>query len=177
MEIINDYFKDLVFTKVVENKEGYAIYGAGVSSGLGGDKSRYVLLFVPVMYATKSRSKIENLMWKNLQTRNLEDSYKLKSQRWFLPKDNPDFLLTVQKRTKDYSSYESPDLPFEILLLHNPRKKTEFQYRNKLALSSAIDMFETIINYKEPEVKYPFPLPKDDYITRANISSGEFELL
>lgn len=159
MEYINAYFKDLIFTKVVDNKEGYAIYGAGISSGIGGGKMRYVLLFVPVEESYRKRGKIEELRWKNLQTRALGDSYKLKPQRWNIPRDVPDFLLSVQTRSKNYSTYTNPEIPFEILLLHNPRKKTEYQYRNKLMLSAAIDMFETIINYKQPEVRYPFVPP------------------
>lgn len=156
MDLINFYFKDLVFTKVVENKEGFAIYGAGISSGIGGGKKRYVLLFVPVSLAVRKQGKIQDLSWKNLQTRTLEESYKLKSQRWLMPKEVPDFLLSVKTRTKKYSTYVCDEIPFEILLLHNPRKKTEYQYRNKLTLSAAIDMFETIINYKEPEISHPF---------------------
>lgn len=166
MDIINEYFKDLLFTKVVDNKEGYAIYGAGVSSGIGGQTARYVLAFVPVVYATKKHSKIENLMWKNLQTRNLVDSYKLKSQRWTYERNIFDFLLTVQDRNSKHTSYENPDFPFEILLLHNPKKKTLYQYPNKINLSSAIEIFETIINYKEK--------PRIDNIQQSN---DLFELL
>lgn len=163
MNIINEYFKDLIFTKVVENREGYAIYGAGVSSGIGGEKMRYVLVFVPIIYANKRQSKINDLMWKNVQTRNLVDSYKLKSQRWDYSKNIPDLLLTIQERTKSYSKYINPDFPFEILLLHNPKKKTNYQYANKINLSSAIEVFETIINYKEFK-EYPFsPLENSDF--------------
>lgn len=169
MDIINEYFKDLVFTKVVENREGYAIYGAGISSGIGGQISRYVLVFVPVMYATKQQSKIKNLMWKNLQTRNLVDSYKLKPQRWTYERNISDYLLTIQERTNKHSSYIHPDFPFEVLLLHNPKKKTNYQYPNKINLSSAIEVFETIINYKEPPplAVYPF----------ENMEQSSFELL
>jgi len=189
MEIINHYFKNLLFTKVVENKEGYAIYGAGIFSGIGGGKMRYVLLFVPVSDAFQRQAKIHELKWKNLQTRTLEDSYKLKTQRWVLPTNIPDFLLSVQTRNKKYSIYTNPEIPFEILLLHNPRKKTEYQYRNKMMLSAAIDMFETIISYKEPEVSYPFaPIPSINqypnshhhHLDRHGITSPEdysFELL
>jgi hypothetical protein len=160
MEYINEYFKDLIFTKVVEDKEGYAIYGAGIHCNIGGDKKRYVLAFVPVTFAKKRQSLLKDLMWKNLQTRNLKNSYNLKQQRWSIPREVPDFLLYVSDRKKEYSVYNCDEIPFEILLLHNPRKKTEYQYHNKLMLSAAIDMFETLINYKEPVVHYPFINPE-----------------
>lgn len=190
MEIINQYFKNLLFTKVVENKEGYAIYGAGISSGIGGGKMRYVLLFVPVSEAKLHQGKITELRWKNLQTRTLEDSYKLKTQRWIMPSNIPDYLIFIKNRNAKCSTYTIPDIPFEILLLHNPRKKTEYQYRNKMTLSAAIDMFETIINYKEPEISYPFIPPvthipanyfhSSHHFDRHEITSPEdhsFELL
>lgn len=175
MNFINEYFKDLVFTRVVDNREGYAIYGAGISSGIGGEKMRYVLLFVPVLYSSKRQSKIKDLMWKNLQTRNLVDSYKLKPQRWSYDRDVTDFLLTIQERTKKHSIYTNPELPFEILLLHNPKKKTDYQYSNKINLSSAIELFETIINYKD--TKYTSQTYNSNILYESQQINTDFELL
>lgn len=184
MEIINEYFKELVFTKVVEDKEGYAIYGAGIHSNIGVDTMRYVLAFVPVVYAKKRQSLLKNLMWKNLQTRTLKNSYKLKQQNWKMPRDVPDFLLSVVERKKECSIYRCNELPFEILLLHNPKKKTEYQYRNKLMLSAAIDIFETLINHSVPEVVYPFIPPPEHHISYLQkhddpqrVIDSSFELL
>jgi hypothetical protein len=185
MELINEYFKDLVFTKVVEDKEGYSIYGAGIHSNMGGDKMRYVLAFVPVIYAKKRQSHLKDLMWKNLQTRTLTNSYKLKQQSWKIPREVPDFLFSIVDRKKEYSRYECEEIPFEILLLHNPKKKSEYQYRNKLMLSAAIDIFETLINYKEPSVNYPFVNPESqEHILRlqqhddpSRVVDSSFELL
>ena len=42
--ILNEYFKNLIFSRVAD-QQGYTIYGAGISSSLAGVK-RYVLLFV-----------------------------------------------------------------------------------------------------------------------------------
>lgn len=146
MDVINSYFKNLVFTKVDE-KQGFIIYGAGVASGLGGGSKRYVLLFVPSHLAFTNRGRITDLPWQNLQTRQLTYSYRMKSQHWALQRDTSDFILEVKERHKNYSSYACRDLPFEILLLHDPQKKTLYQYRNRLTLAAALGMFNTVVNY------------------------------
>jgi len=146
MDVFNSYFKDLVFTRVDE-KQGFVIYGAGIATGLGGGHKRYVLLFVPNHLAFKTQSQISELPWQNLQTRDLTYSYRLKNQPWLMPRDAPDVLLEVRSRNKQYSTYGSSELPFEILLLHDSKKKTIYQYNNKIMLSAAINTFNGVFNY------------------------------
>lgn len=146
MEIFNACFKDLVFTRVDE-KQGFVIYGAGIATGLGGGHSRYVLLFVPVHLAFKNQARIYDLPWQNLQTRNLAYSYRLKSQQWVLTRDIPDVLLEIRQRDKSYSTYAAEGFPFEVLLLHDPKKKTIYQYHNKIMLDAAISTFDAVFNY------------------------------
>lgn len=146
MDAFNSYFKDLIFTRVDE-KQGFVVYGAGIATGLGGGYMHYVLLFVPSHLAFKTQSRINELPWQNLQTRNLTYSYRLKSQPWVMPRDIPDVLLEVKSRNKQYSTYISDDIPFEILLLHDSKKKTIYQYNNKINLSAAINTFNGVFNY------------------------------
>lgn len=153
MDILNNCFRDIIFTKVDE-KNGFSIYGAGIATGLGGGYKNYVLVFVPDNFATQKHSRIHDLQWQNLQTRNLVYSYRLKSQHWVLPDDVPDIMLYISSRTKEYSVYTSPGFPFEILLLHDSKKKTIYQYNNKIMLSSAINTFNSVFNYLGETVNF-----------------------
>jgi len=148
MDLLNHYFKDLIFTKV-DNKEDFVVYAAGVSGAFGGGHQRYVIIFVPNHLAIKSQARIFELAWQNLQTRNLTYSYRLKKQNFVIPDNLEDILLEVSKREKMYSTYHSvtDDFPFDVLLLHNPKKKSVYQYNNKIMLSAALETFESVFNY------------------------------
>lgn len=178
MEVINSYFKNLIFSKVDE-KEGFVIYGVCVTSGLGGGTKRYVLLFVPKHLAFKPKARIHELAWQNLQTRELAYSYKLPQQRWTRPRDAYDEEIFVKDRNTKHSLY-SCSLPFEILLLHTPKKKTIYQYRNKLAISSALETFNAIFNYvgeTSPFLLRPpenINMPSSSYVAQGD---DAFELL
>nr|QBK86539.1 MAG: uncharacterized protein LCMAC102_03340 [Marseillevirus LCMAC102] len=155
MEIFNKYFENLVFTRV-EEKEGFVIYGAGIAAMFGAGVQRYILLFIPSRLAFKNQAKISELSWQNLQTRSLTYSYKLKAQPWNIDRDGPDILLNVIDRTKNYSAYKGNDFPFEILLLHDPKKKTPYQHYSKITLSAAVETFNAVFNYigKSPPLLY-----------------------
>ncbi|MDB4769532.1 hypothetical protein OAG24_01065 [bacterium] len=150
MEILNQYFETLIFTKV-DSKEGFFVYAAKIYVSYGGGLERYILLFVPLEFAPGNKAKIYDLRWKNLQTRELKGSYRLKSQRWRVPDVKADFLLKIKNRYDTYSTFEVENninnFSFEILLLHNPKKKTIYQYNNHVMLSSAIESFSSIFNY------------------------------
>ena len=146
MEIFNACFKNLVFTRVDE-KQGYVIYGASIATGLAGGHKQYVLLFVPSHLTFKTQARIHELPWQNLQTRNLIYSYRLKEQSWVLPRNIPNILLEIRSRNKQYSTYSAVGFPFEILLLHKPKKKTIYQYHNKIMLAAVISTFSAVFNY------------------------------
>lgn len=152
MEVINKYFESLVFTKLEEKRseEGQAffLYGAKVHGRFEDGTSRYVFLLVPSHLSIKSKAKIHELPWENLQTRRLKVDYKLITQSWRPERGIEDVLLYVQRREKRYSVYAgSPSFPFEILLIHDPKKKTVYQFFNKMALSSVLDTFSSSIKY------------------------------
>jgi len=149
MDILNDYFKDLVFSRV-EEKQGHVIYAARVPSMLGGGVKRYILLFVPSHLAFKTKAKIYELAWENLQTRALSYSYRIPQQNWRPPRIDDDIILQISNRGKQYSTYvpQSVDsFPFEILLIHDSKKKTKFQYHNRLSVIAALDTYNSVFNY------------------------------
>ncbi len=194
MDILNEYLKTLVFTRV-EDKQGYAIYGAGISGMFGAGKQRYILLFVPVHLATSSQARASELSWQNLQTRNLQYSYRLKKQSWNPPQELPNPQFRVIGRTDKHSTYRGPEeFPFEILLINDPKKKTKYQYHNNLSLYGVLESFNSVINYigepRNPRVNsghqsepmyqgpsQPLPLPVNyDHMSNSAIND-QFELL
>ena len=151
MEILNKYFDQLLFTRVDEKQtptgQCFVVYGAGIKGMFGDGNGRYVLLFVPAHLAVQSQARIYELPWENLQTRNLHYSYRLKKQKWDPPRNLPDVELRVAGRTESHSVYRGPNwFQFEILLLHNPRKKTRYQYYKKMRVSSALETFSSVFN-------------------------------
>lgn len=149
MDIINSYFENINFTKIDE-KGGFFVYGAGIASGLGGGKKRYVLLFVHPSLSYKSKAKIRELNWSNLQTRELVYSYKLSNQNWLIKRGSEDLGLIQVHISKDRSLYvpENYDSSIEVSLLHDKTKKTKYQHNKRITLSAAIESFNCSVDNK-----------------------------
>jgi len=149
MNLLNQYFEGLTF-RYIEEKQGYAIYGASIYSQLAGDKQRYVLAFVPAHLAIQTSAKLSELPWRNLQTRLcLKTTYRIKPQVWKFPHELPSENFQVSERGKTYTTYKPDDrnFPFEMLLINNPKKKSIYQYPNTVNIHWAIDQFSTVFNY------------------------------
>lgn len=152
--MMNKFFRNLSF-KRVNDKDGFALYAACISAGLEGGYKRYILLYVPLSQITNDTSSygyVHSLNWKIIQTRTLYRApYKIPPQAWKLDKKIGDMMLKNTERTDKFSSYKleaCTDLrknqQYEIVLLHDEKKKTKFQYHNKMTLTSAIETFQMI---------------------------------
>ncbi len=158
MDLINTYFSKLTFV-YLEEKQGYAIYGAALQSMLGGDKQRCVLVFVPGHLGIQSKGRLHELPWQNLQLRMCpKSSYKLIPQTWTFPYTLENIPFTCVNRDSKQTTYKSIDanngthgpdgtFPFELMLLHGPKTKSIYQYPNTTNLHWAMDQFSTILNY------------------------------
>jgi len=152
--LINEYFSNLIFTRVEKKLAGnqeFFVYAASLTGRFEDGRSRYILLMVPSHLAILAKAKISDLSWDNLQTRRLPLPYKLPQQSWVPPRDLPDILLEVNERKTKYSMYrvrEFDRFPFDVLLLHSPSKRTKYQFHNKLMLSACLDTFSCSIVYK-----------------------------
>ena len=145
MDIIADIFSDIILTKVDE-KEGYTIFASRIASRLAGGYQRYVLVFAQG-YGYNKHINIRDVVWQNLQTRHLLNSYRLRPQHLNIISHRVnDVLLHVVRRTPKHTEYRAPSFPYEVLLLHDPKKKTVYQYSNKIYLSAALDTFQCIVN-------------------------------
>ena len=151
MDLVNQYFRGLIFTQVDEKKDGnlvYTVYGAGINGSLGDGSERYVLLFVPSHLAIRRQSKIEDLHWVNIQTRTIKEGYRLKHQSFAPPRDINDPTFHAIERTNSFTKYKSNDAKeLEILLIHDPKKKSMYQYQLNISLFTALETFKSVTNY------------------------------
>lgn len=154
--IVNKYFENLVFTRLDKKSTGdqdFFIYAAAIAGRFEDGTDRYVLLMVPSHLAVLARGKIHDLSWDNLQTRRivLSQGKNLPKQSWKPSRDLPDVVLEVVQREETNSMYRARDFqnfPFDVLLLHNPIKKTKYQYRDRVTLSSCLESFSSSIVYR-----------------------------
>lgn len=161
--LLNGYFAGLMFTRL-EQKEGFVLYGACVASGLAGGYKRYIIALVPATKAHLDRCTIAELQWKVLQARVLFRSYRLREQAWKMTRDMGDMILRVKQRDAKASHYQPEScvktrLPqmYEIVLLHDPKKKTQYQYNNRITLSAAVETFHMIFTIHETPITNSHP--------------------
>lgn len=144
-EYFNVLFGKLVFTLVEINKNGYDLYAAAVKGQLMGGKKRYVILSVPFdLSAHNQKERINNLRWESIQTRTLENSYPLVPQEWIIPRDFPIIIFGVKNRLPTYSEYFNDEIDTEVLILHDPKKKTIYQFKNNMELVAILETFSAI---------------------------------
>lgn len=142
-------FRGLLFKKT-EIKERYVLYVAKIHCQLAGGIGRYIILFVPVHLAIKDEDTIGNLAWVNLQTYEMRDAFRgfaLRSQKWDYPRGIPDPVLNILNRDERFSYYLTNNLPYEITMRHNPKKKSIYQYYDKMNLSAALSSFQCGVNF------------------------------
>ena len=162
MDLINRYFNDLVFYKV-DQRENYTIYAANISSAAMVDsKLSYILVFVPNYLATMNKAYLRELPWHNLQTRRMQNPYQLPRQKWEVPRDAPDVFFHLVKREKNATTYvpEQP-IPFELLLLHDPKKQSIYQHYGRVGLIGALNTFHTVLNFTGEVEK--IDQPRDEF--------------
>lgn len=146
VDLINYYFNKLVFVKS-DQKENYIIYAALISASYADGKKQYILAFVPVHLAILNKAYLYELPWINLQTRLLKSYHKLVPQKWDIPSDVSKIFFATVERDVTHSKYRSEDnLPIEILLLNDTKKKTKFQYWNRMTLLACLTSFQCVLN-------------------------------
>lgn len=150
MELINAYFDRLLFTKV-DQKEGFTIYAAAIASSYGDGKKTYALAFVPVHMAILSKGYLKDFHWQNFQLRSLSNGWKLAPQRWDTRQmkglETPMFRIVDRNETR--TKYICETAPLEMLLLHDPKKKSNYQYGDRINLVAALITFRCVLNFVE----------------------------
>lgn len=160
--IVNKYFEGLVFSKV-EEKDGFAVYMARIADQLISDGSKYVVAFVPLHLAVKVQAKLSELAWQNLQTRTVKQSYRIPPQRWVVPQGVPFLRFTLVSRTSTHTLYKSDQIPFELLMMHNEKKKTLYQYYPTIHLPAGLDSYGCVLHYVGDKHPLSVAIINDDF--------------
>lgn len=155
--VLTEYYGSLVFTRV-DQKNGYCIYVAKLETMLADGSGKYIFLFVPFERSQQQRATIGNLSWMNLQTRSVKTytlengrSLRLPPQEFRPPRLRYDPAFIVLERNSRSTKYSSEVCNlggdcFDMELLLDPRRKTKFQYHNRLSLTTALETFNCLIN-------------------------------
>jgi hypothetical protein len=147
-EVFVDYFNNPVLTKI-KNVDKYTVYMCKIHAMLG-NAYRYLILFVDRdvdMFNTTKNMK--ELRWVSLQTRTLEDHHDLKAHSYQAKQKPPlNQKIKIQDQNDKQSTYHSDDFPLVITLLHT-RKNNSYQYQSTGTIVSALETYQTIINFRE----------------------------
>jgi hypothetical protein len=147
-ESFTEYFNNPVLTKI-KNVNGYSVYMVKIHAMLG-NAFRYLILFVARdVNITGHSKKMEELEWISLQTRTLEDHHDIKSHTYKPTRiTSLSQQINVQTRSETQTTYHTIEYPLVITLLHT-RKNNSHQYQPTGTIVSALETFQTIINYRE----------------------------
>ena len=155
--ILNQIFSSLVFTKV-KTVESFSLYFARLESSTL-DGIRYVILAVPFNRATRPRVNIGEVDWVSLQTRILTVDYPIEEQVLdykALDSRYPygvgvegDGKIKLVLKSRDAQNTEymvmNDSLPIEVVLLHDPKKKSIYQYADSMELRQALSTFQCVL--------------------------------
>jgi len=147
-EAFTEYFGNPVLTKI-KNVDNYTLYMTRIHSMLG-NCFRYLILFVERdVNMFKTTKNMVELEWISLQTRTLEDQHDLKPYT-YNARNMPPLTQKINIKTQNekQSTYNAESFPLVITLLHT-RKNNSFQYQPSGTIVSALETFQTIINFRE----------------------------
>lgn len=166
--LIDEALGDLIFEHV-ETKSGMDTYVAHTTGSLGNGHKRYIILhvpaqqdvqqswYVPAIYNPPQKSLARNLEWVSISTRSIKppsDKWnKLVSQRW-KPVEGEGTIskiyLELVDRTAEWTKYiyGENEIKIDLLMLHDPKRNTKFQYHSKINLLSALDSFSCVLSFQ-----------------------------
>lgn len=147
-EAFTEYFGNPTLIKI-KNVRNFSVYMVKIYAMLG-NAFRYLILFVDRDVNITGHSKpMSELEWVSLQTRTLEDSHDINTHRYTVRRMEPlTQKINIQNQNENQSTYNSESFPLVITLLHT-RKNNSYQYQQTGTIVSAIETFQTIINFRE----------------------------
>jgi hypothetical protein len=114
-----------------------------------GNTFKYLILFVKkdsnnIGY---SKSMVE-FEWISLQTRTLEDNHNIPNHS-YKPKriKSLDQKINIEARNEEKSTYNTEKFPLTVTILHT-KKDNPHQYQSSGTITSALETFQTIVNFK-----------------------------
>jgi hypothetical protein len=146
-DLFTEYFNNPVMTKIKDIGE-YSMYMTRIHAMLG-NATRYLVAFVSKNDLSIGKTdNLTNLQWVSIQTRTLEDVHKIPSHLYTARKFKP-FMDKIKLTSQDEEQtvYNTPNLPLIVTLLHT-RKDNVYQYQPSGTIVSALETYQTIINFK-----------------------------
>tara|TARA_B110000908_G_scaffold170402_1_gene229867 strand:- start:250 stop:750 length:501 start_codon:yes stop_codon:yes gene_type:complete len=143
----HEYFNNPILTKI-KNVNNFTVYMAKIHAMLG-NSFRYLILFVNRdVNNTGTEKRMEELDWVSLQTRTLEDQHDLKAHSYQV-RQTPSLSnkINIDIRSEEQSTYDVDGYPITVTLLHT-RKNNTYQYQATGTVVSALETYQTIINFK-----------------------------
>lgn len=143
-----EYYQNPILTKI-KNVNDFSVYMTKIHSLLG-NAYRYLILFVSMDANNIGTEKSMNeLDWVSLQTRTLEDHHNLKPHSYNV-RITTDLgqKINIKSRDEKKSIYNAEKFPLMITLLHT-RKNNSYQYQPTGTIVSALETFQTIINFDD----------------------------
>lgn len=141
------YFNEPIMTKI-KDVEIYSVYMTKIHAMLG-NSYRYLILFIAKdIEKNGSTKKMSDCEWISLQTRTLEDFHNIKSHVYNAHRAS--YLnqkIIIKDRGETQTSYDVESLPIIITLLHT-RKNCSYQYNQTGTVVSALETYQTIVNFK-----------------------------
>lgn len=147
-EAFSNYYNNPVMTKI-KNVENYSMYICKIYALLG-NSFRYLIIFVDQDTEVAGKTKfLKDLEWVSLQTRTLEDHHKVPTHKYKIENTPPlNQKINIKNRSENESTYECEIFPLTVTLLHT-RKDTMYQYQPTGTITSALETFQTVINFKK----------------------------
>lgn len=145
-EAFCEYFGYPIMTKV-KDVHMYSVYMVKIHAMLG-NATRYLILFLHKDDEdVKTKKSMKDCEWVSLQTRTLEDQHNIPTHV-YRAKRHPQMIQKISIKTRDEkkSTYTVEKFPLEITLLHT-RKNHSYQYNPSGTIASALETFQTIVNF------------------------------
>ena len=147
-DLISSFYGDILLQKIRDENEQHSLYGARLPSLLLNEK-RYMFVQCPI--STLFQRKLKDTSWLTLQLRTLENDdgfFNLplnnnsvkREEKYFLP-------LQVSSRDNQITVYLCSKAPIQVSLLHT--KGIEYEYPNDGNLVSALETYQTIIQFAQ----------------------------
>ena len=109
----------------------------------------YLILFIlEDGKLNKTQIKLEQLKWISFQTRSLDEIHDIIKHTYYPVKIYPlNKNIKLIKREDNQSVYECEEFKLDIILLHT-KKNERYKYYPTGTIISALETFNTIINFK-----------------------------
>lgn len=154
--IISQYFGNPLVEKTKQT-DVYSMYVIEIASMLLNEK-RFLIVFVTGDHRpVGTKEYVSNLKWTSLQTRTIPvgsieepifmETRTLPPHAYLVQRGEASAIhLLCDSRTKELTRYHAKDVPIEVALLHT--KQNEYEYPHEGNLASALETFQTILQFK-----------------------------